>query len=142
MGCDIHTVVQVKGVNRWVDVATSFLTARNYAAFDLLAGVRTNTKILRCVPISECKGLPDGFETDNDDIHNGYWMGDHSHSYLTLEEMQKYPHWELGKVALLVLDNPPCHNAVYTQLMPELVRIANEHKVQPNEIRIVFGFDS
>lgn len=141
MGCDIHTVIQVKNSDRWVDVVVDSFTDRNYSAFNLLVGVRASHH-LHYVPISEHGCLPEGFEINEYSYHSGYWMGDHSYSYLTLEEMQKYPYWDTGQVALLVLDNSPSHNAVYTVLMPELVRIAKEHKVQPNEIRIVFGFDN
>lgn len=33
-------------------------------------------------------------------------------------------------------------NSVYTELVPELEKIAKEHNVSDNDVRFVFGFDS
>lgn len=99
MGCDIHSVAQVKKDGKW----TTLLTApggdhRNYDTFAILANVRNGSGFAGCdtgdgyVPISESRGLPTDFKTDedSDDYHDGKWMGDHSYSHHTLAQIQEY----------------------------------------------------
>lgn len=86
MGCDIHTVVEIKKENAWVGLeeCPKEFESRNYALFAFLAGVRNsfNTKGF------EPKGFPDDmsekakekFEDDSDL---------HSKSYLTLKELDE-----------------------------------------------------
>lgn len=68
---------------------------RNYDAFAMFAGVRNGLGFAACVtgdgfhPIDNPRGLPDDFEAV-DDVHAEVWMGDHSHTWLTLRELQEY----------------------------------------------------
>lgn len=84
------------------------LKERNYVEFAVLADVRNNWGI---VPIAQPRGLPDGLsehceESQIPAIYGPYgekWkeegeqyvsLGDHSFSYLYLNEIINYPHWD------------------------------------------------
>ena len=113
MGCDIHGVFQKKVGDAWEDISSDYEQNRHYQLFAVLAnvrngygfaGVRTGDAV---EPISEPRGLPQDFEIDEksgvhlvkgssiltpwqrenylDDLE--VWMGDHSHSWLTADEM-------------------------------------------------------
>lgn len=107
MGTDIHAVFQAKKDDAWIDVDSQYKEERHYFLFAWLAGVRngfgfagvpTHTPIK---PIAEPRGLPDDFQghdstkelmgrhaeylEDGEDPH--VWMGDHSHSWLTADEI-------------------------------------------------------
>lgn len=115
MGCDIHGVFQCHDstTGLWEDVSSNYGQDRHYQLFAVLADVRNGygfagTKTGEYVePISEPRGLPGDFEVDGDshplvslahmDPRRRKWfiqgekletsMGDHSHSWLTGEEM-------------------------------------------------------
>lgn len=84
MGCDIHAVFQAKEAGRWVTVASTYRENRDYKLFAWLAGVRNRDDV---TPISEPRGLPRDFRRRDDDK----WMGDHSHSWLDLDEILNAP---------------------------------------------------
>ena len=101
MGCDIHTMFQAHGVGGWFDIPSNYDNERHYMLFSWLAGVRNRWDI---EPISEPRGLPGGFEVDGFMDHYAIypetaklnsrgeedpevWMGDHSFSWLTAEEI-------------------------------------------------------
>lgn len=105
MGCDIHGVLQHKEKGQWVDKEILDID-RNYSLFGVLAGVRGFYE----VPIDEPRGLPKDFHVverpeytgtkyrpsaiyESEYGDPGIFMGDHSFTYLTLEEIQKYKHW-------------------------------------------------
>lgn len=103
MGTDINGVVQERLVKaregspfRWRNLM-EIEADRNYALFAALAGVRNYGNI---TPISEPRGLPEDFETINgDEVKLAYsggkvWMGDHSYTWLTLEEMLDWDGWD------------------------------------------------
>lgn len=139
MGTDIHMVVQVfAGVpGAWVNVppppemkfgaTDKWWVDRNYALFHVLAGVRTHSWGDDAPPpISEARGKKVGLDIDYDRL------GDHNHSWLTLDEMQSYKHWdelskEFGPSSL--------------DLLKALGALAARVKVEPRCIRIIFGFD-
>lgn len=116
MGTDIHGVFQRHNstTGKWEDIPSKFDGNRHYQLFAVLAGVRNGTGFAGIKtgepvkPIAEPRGLPDGFEVDESDVHPlasidliaewrrkyrsegeslDVWMGDHSHSWLTAEEM-------------------------------------------------------
>lgn len=115
MGCDIHSVAQVLKDGQFVTVATEIDgDHRSYNTFAILAdvrnghgfaGIRTGSGF---IPIAERRGLPEDFATVDDyehpvdftwfyaydtakeDPQTTRWMGDHSHSWLTLAEIDKY----------------------------------------------------
>lgn len=98
MGCDIHMKVQVRQGNEWVDSEVDGYDNRHYLVFEVLAGVRARVGLK---PISKPRGLPadlglavevdeDIWEDSANEIH---WFGDHSFSWLGLEEVLAY-NWE------------------------------------------------
>lgn len=151
MGCDIHLIVQARRDGAWEDVVLnldedidwtsdedSFWEPRSYATFALLAGVRHDTAD-SLIPISRPRGLPDDFECDDHRIRiasgpsvgrrigdverNGKDLGEHSHSWVTLAELKAVPEgqqWALPEAWI-----------------PELEKYG-----APDDVRLVFGFDS
>lgn len=115
MGTDIHGVFQRHDAStgKWVDVPTKYEEGRHYQLFAVLAGVRNGSGFAgvktgdAVEPISEPRGLPDDFEINDEGAHPvasikllGYkakyyeageaihiWMGDHSPSWLTADEI-------------------------------------------------------
>lgn len=97
MGCDIHGVVQMRhsDLPRWNDVAC-IDSGRNYRLFSALAGVRQGDDDEPM--IAEPRGLPSDFTMFGDEHPLDYpkamiWMGDHSFSWLTLDEIETWPGW-------------------------------------------------
>jgi hypothetical protein len=112
MGTDIHGVFQRKHEGRWEDVPSNFEFNRHYFLFSFLGGVRNGFGFAgvktydRVQPVAENRGLPKDFEMVGDDhpiksldilpawrrkyqepndLH--VWMGDHSYSWATGEEI-------------------------------------------------------
>jgi hypothetical protein len=151
MGCDIHLIVQARRDGVWEDVVLnldeeveydefndSFWESQSYATFALLADVR-NDPADGITPISTPRGLPDDFECQDDrrpstrpieagrligDVErNGKDLGEHSHSWVTLAELKAVPadqRWALPEAWI-----------------PELEKFG-----APDDVRLVFGFDS
>jgi len=142
MGCDIHGRVQYRysPESSWFD-GGPIENGRNYTLFSVLAGVRAYDDI----SISDPRGYPDDFVVDdNDDIELGYddekhkyWMGDHSHSWLMVDEIVNWPRWDESiHHGSTLKDN--CRNF---WLWLDWIRARNRPWGDSN-IRIVFGFDS
>jgi hypothetical protein len=113
MGTDIHGRVQ----RRWSPEAKyedvgGIEDDRNYLVFAMLAGVRNGVGFAGVktheplVPVSEPRGLPDDLDIIDEDsvvvpawidgnrkIDAHYWLGDHSHSWLTLKEIADWAGW-------------------------------------------------
>lgn len=110
MGTDIHAVWQAKKDNQWVDVPSTWDQDRHYALFAWLANVRNGYGFAgvpthkEIKPIAEPRGLPNDFTMGDDERHvtarvnaaphrqkwtddDGVWMGDHSFSWLILDEI-------------------------------------------------------
>lgn len=81
MGCDIHSQAERKVNGKWEIVPDIVpFDWRSYGMFAFLAGVRNYSAI---TPLSKPRGLPaDAVERDDGDCG-----GDHSHSWLSLEEL-------------------------------------------------------
>jgi len=117
MGTDIHGVWQKKTPGGWQDVPSAYMQDRHYRLFALLAGVRNGIGFAGVVthepvtPISEPRGLPNDFACDDSSNHpiesieiidprrrehhhadnpQCIWMGDHSHSWLTWDEILNF----------------------------------------------------
>lgn len=109
MGTDIHGRLQFKYGDRWLDEGP-IENGRNYKVFAVLAdvrnghgfaGVETHRPI---TPISPPRGWPedfhykdpyDGYDEEKDaDPDHSSWLGDHSFSWLTLDEISDYPYWD------------------------------------------------
>ena len=116
MGTDIHSVFQAKKGGEWVDLPSAYDETRDYDLFGWLANVRNGHGFAgvltgqEIIPISEPRGLPKDFVLTGDynedhptteDVYSKswrakyrdagdpceIWMGDHSHSWLTLDEI-------------------------------------------------------
>ena len=128
MGCDVHGVWQAKKDGKWVDIESSWEQDRHYFLFSWLANVRNGYGFAGIPtyspikPIAEPRGIPKDFECDGDFIHpvprleilgsrSEYhgkdeplemWMGEHSHSWLTADEILAAPTpdkvWQTGVV--------------------------------------------
>jgi len=101
MGCDIHTVGQIRGRDgKWETKRENIADEwRTYDSFAVLANVRNGSGFAGCdtgegwKPIAEPRGLPEGFKMKYEDHIYDYdekkkWMGDHSHSWVTLKELK------------------------------------------------------
>lgn len=92
MGCDIHLYVEKKINREWV-YADKIDVGRDYELFGFLAGVRGEQQHF------EQKGFPDDASPKVREICEGYGVDGHSHSWLTLEELQTVG-WEDDKVMI------------------------------------------
>jgi len=107
MGTDIHTIAQVKKDEKWETVAHNIGDEwRSYHSYAVLAGVRNGLslagmKIFKWQPISLPRGLPEDLDLVDQEVSiepyfDGYetrktkWLGDHSHSWLTLSELSTH----------------------------------------------------
>ncbi len=108
MGTDIHGFFQKYENNQWIDITTHYDERRHYYLFSVLANQRKHSNLVAQV-IAEPKGLPDGIHLDDDhcyktdcmelwqnkvdiefsepDEYLKFWMGDHSHTWLSDDEM-------------------------------------------------------
>ena len=143
MGCDIHAIVQAKTDSGWKDIPTKWDQDRHYFLFGWLAGVRN----MDVTPLAQPRGLPPDFSVIDGDLHPstldvlkdwevsapdsdgvmGRWMGDHSRSWLTADEILATPP-----------PQSPGDGDVLAYFVDEIRRLKAEH----GEVRIVFGFDS
>lgn len=146
MGCDIHSVVLRRAANTWEPVeppadllerGTAPWDERNYTLFGVLADVRDHD----VEPISWARGLPDDIpnllgSTYGEHRVAGQWMGDHSHSWVSARELRDYP-WDA------VHPTYPALGTLREILTPDrwigwLLTLASD----PDDVRLVFGFDS
>lgn len=134
MGADIHGVLQERYLgSSWTTIAT-IEDDRNYALFAALADVRNYGGI---TPISEPRGLPEDFEIDGEEHRMSYtgdkvWMGEHSYSWLSINELLKWHGWDQEDLRV------PAETFLAWLKWAEL-KTSWSDKV---EARIVFGFDS
>lgn len=138
MGADIHGVLQESlDGKRWYTIA-EIEDDRNYWLFSALADVRNYGSI---TPISEPRGFPEDFEVDGD-MHSmpysgrGVWLGDHSHSWLTIEELIAWDGWDQD------LGGERLRDLVPTFLAWLKWADLKTGRFRGNKRRIVFGFDS
>jgi hypothetical protein len=131
----VHAVWQAKKDGKWSDVPSNWEQERHYFLFSWLAGVRNGygfagVKTYAPVkPIAERRGLPDDFEIDGDEhptvleaidprrakwiedeekANPKAWMGDHSHSWLTADEILSAPRpekvWRTGVTSIEIFN--------------------------------------
>lgn len=149
MGCDIHGVFQAFRDGQWVDVPHSLRFSRQYKLFGALCGVRLPPE--SCQPCVGIRGYPKDFEVDRkqDDhetrtecldtwnreyaLRDGrpnptkLWMGDHSHTWATGDELMTW--WKSA---------PPEDREHLDDFFGEVEELILSHRT----IRFVFGFDS
>jgi hypothetical protein len=103
MGCDIHSIAQVRKNGKWTTVEVSpGDDHRDYDSFAVMANVRNGTgfagiKTGQGWPvITEPRGLPSDLKIINEQYTPGIkkgqevWLGDHSHSWLVLSEIEDF----------------------------------------------------
>jgi hypothetical protein len=152
MGCDIHIIGEKRYVweregerkpNKWeVFRVPGVFQRRYYGFYAHLAGVRNSFDVR---PVSEPRGLPDDVsptalrwfnndgEPEADLIHEllGCGPGDHSTSWLTLEELTKH-NWD-----------QQVRQTVDQEFVDDFLQaLRNEQQYECEEIRIIFNFDS
>lgn len=111
MGCDIHAVFQAKRPDGyWDAIESEYDERRHYLLFAWLADVRNGYGFAgvptheAVTPIASARGFPEKFWVESEAYEpqydfgpkpNGYslskWMGDHSHSWLTADEILAAP---------------------------------------------------
>lgn len=119
MGTDVHMIGEVKG---WSDKYEAFtipdkFTNRNYAFFAAIGNVRNGFGFAGCElfkpiePISDCRGLPVDASKATIALYNGVgeglynsWLGDHSLSYITLDELKAYKNPVITHYGVMPLD--------------------------------------
>jgi hypothetical protein len=151
MGCDIHTFVEVRTPEGWVQGAGleyPILDGRNYGIFGFLADVRNYS---HSPVISEPRGLPEDVSDAVRDADD--WSDHHSHSWLTLAELLAYDYeqvfWDRritrdGNGAALAGEGEGEHLTLRAFLgewfFKELDRLRTFG--DPEDVRLVFWFDS
>jgi hypothetical protein len=157
MGCDIHIIAQRKTNSGWEEVSGNFSYGgapfdwRSYGMFGFLADVRNYSAV---PPISQPRGLPTDFTADMDEF-GGCFLGDHSFSWLSLDELLAFDYdqpvedrrvtrqtgpnsWDGGVTA----DPGDGEMTTYREFLGEgfFADLAELKRVGAG--RIVFGFDS
>lgn len=121
MGTDIHGgfIKRCNTTGTNIPIKSSWEQNRNYTLFAILAGVRNGYGFAGCYrheplkPIAEGRGLPKWLELvdeeDSPEMFNpwygsrwgsddekefGCWLGDHSHTYMTLDEILSWEGWD------------------------------------------------
>ena len=181
MGTDIHPYAEVRKNGKWERALIRVPDDRNYWAFAVLADVRNGSGFAGCdlgdpvKPISEPRGLPEDRATFDNEVEDYesleyVWLGDHSHSWVTLAELlaldldkpitmrgmvhpgpqheaflregkptQGYCGWSSSKDAISITWQEPIREAAH--IIPDIIE-ALRPLGAPEDVRIVFGFDS
>jgi len=152
MGCDINGILQKRkpNTNEWTTFAPieRFFEGRSYLLFGILAGVRNNDVEI----ISDNRGLPEGF-TCLDEYHEHIpwpcewrgrevtktWLGEHDYGWVGFREFLAY-NWEQESMDHKGRMTPL--GVLFSWIHLDVYKICDEEKVQPEDIRMVFGFDS
>lgn len=93
MGTDIHAVFVRNTETGYEFIESKWEQHRCYRLFAWLANVRNGFGFAGVYthepiePISNPRGFPQGFNVDEYEDHTGNWLGDHSFSHLTLDEI-------------------------------------------------------
>lgn len=162
MGCDIHSKVQVRNDGVWKTVEERLFPMafewdghthtnepfdwRSYGMFGFLADVRNYSHV---PPISQPRGLPP--EAGSNDY---YEFGDHSFSWLGLDELLAFDYDATFEDRRCMRDGDGAAdsgvgNGVQTTFREFLgphffrdIEIMRGLASSPDDVRIVFGFDS
>lgn len=126
MGCDLHCIVQIYKKKQWTILDCELIQDRSYPTFSVLADVRGQGDDFIALP----KGLPEDLShiKDNKYYIGEQWLGNHSHSYYTLNELLK--------------TNVSFEHTYLWQWVEVLLTYKRLNKLSLEHIRVVFGFDS
>lgn len=160
MGCDIHSIAQVNKNGKWETVDVGLLsTPRNYHDFAVLANVRNGTGFAGSITgdtwmvLFDEKGLPEDIgyvelETisfvNNEGDEDTYWLGDHSHSYLTLAEIREILEYFSDKKYTSKMSgyDKALEFLNIEKYVNTLNDIGKKSGCDDDFVRMVFGFDS
>lgn len=126
MGCDIHLCVEKRVDGEWVAVKREhewykektvdwLWHGRNYSLFAILADVRNGYGVAGVdtgegyIPISQPRGLPFGTSDEVRGEAQDWGYDGHSHSWLTLRELQEYDWQRVTKRVGWVNDKEYAH---------------------------------
>lgn len=84
MGCDIHSQAEKRVNGKWERIpAFEPFDWRQYGMYGFLADVRNYSDVK---PIAPRRGIPQDADVDEDE----HWLGDHSFSWLSVEELASF----------------------------------------------------
>jgi hypothetical protein len=145
MGCDIIIRTEVKRNGKWTSgdfykktgkefQIIEIYDGRSYSLFTILADVRNYNGVM--TPISKPRGIPEDASEEYKKLCESWVVDGHSHSYLTLQEMEEY----FDKYRNVV-------NHSFISLVDRLRNRLKEHypydySDHTEDIRIVFFFDN
>jgi hypothetical protein len=145
MGCDIIIRTEVKRNGKWTSgdfykktgkkfQIIEIYDGRSYSLFTILADVRNYNGVMK--PISKPRGIPEDASEEYKKLCESWVVDGHSHSYLTLQEMEEY----FDKYRNVV-------NHSFISLVDRLRNRLKEHypydySDHTEDIRIVFFFDN
>ena len=139
MGCDIHLHIECKINGEWYHYNHPDVK-RDYDLFAKMAGVRGDID-----PISEPRGLPDDitFLTQFDaEVHWG--IDGHSHSYLTVEEIQRLKEWYETQLppAAPLFRFYDIFGFLFGNSFDGILKYPNDYPFGVEDVRFVFWFDN
>lgn len=134
---------------------------RNYLLFQILADVRSAWSL---EPIAPPRGLPPDMSNElqlvamasgdnaylpleDEELrsavfdHYGGYLGDHSYSWLSLDELLAYD-WKAKVTAGGQTVAVSSHVATFTRVMGMIKKLADRENLAYDQVRLVFGFDS
>lgn len=143
MGCDIHSQAEKLIDGKWKRVGGAYepFDWRDYGTFAFLADVRNYSGIK---PIAAARGMP--HDADYDEGETEHWLGDHSYSWLTLDELLSFNYdqltapnaWNGGKTCA----EGEGKKMTYREYLGEGFFDELKKLKAMGAERIVFGFDS
>ena len=91
MGADIYGVFQARKNGKWEDIPSEYNEDRDYLLFAWLGNVGNGFRSTGFItPLSDSRGFPDDFHVEGES-HNIIWMGEHSYSWVSGEEVINAP---------------------------------------------------
>lgn len=127
MGTDIHGgFIKLNKDGTKQPIETSWAMDRDYTLFAILAGVRNGYGFAGCyrhepvAPIAEGRGLPTWLQVEDEyssDLDG--WLGDHSYTYMTLDEIVSWEGWKEHIIVGGVMDVDHFKETVATKIEPK-----------------------
>jgi hypothetical protein len=154
MGCDIHSRAERRVDGKWeVIPGLAPFDWRSYGMYGFLANVRNYSDV---PPIAEARGLPKDYpKTAHSDEDNYDGLGDHSYSWLSVEELLAFNYdAKVEDRRITVQVAPNCWNGgatadpgggamtTYREFLGKAFFEDLEKLKAEGAERIVFGFDS
>lgn len=165
MGTDIHMITQKYNpeFNIWETIEIDSFKDRDYNFFAILGNVRNghgvagHPKEFVFKPISSMRDLPIDIEMDEfgsvdvpgyynnwNELTTTFWLGDHSHTWITGKELVKYPWTNIAIPNSRFFDKTikPVSNYETLALWTQQWLNKEVQRTDITQIRYIFGFDS